>query len=130
LEAFAGAGLAVFFAFDGAGISGEHAGGAEGLFVFLVVFDEGAGDAETDGAGLAGEAAAGAADDDVEAAFGFGDVEGLGGGHDEYFAGEVFADGFAVNDDLAGTGEQAHAGAGFFAPADGGYDTWNGWHVA
>src|SRR6185436_8476812 len=68
LEALAGAGLAVLLALDFARVAGEQAGAAKRGLVFLVVFDEGAGEAETDGTGLAGKSAADRAHADVELA--------------------------------------------------------------
>src|SRR4051794_27155904 len=89
LEAPASAALAVLLAFFHSGITGEEAGGAEGLLGAGVVFHQSAGEAHDDGAGLGGVPPAGGVDEDVDLAAGVGDFDGAEDGLAVAFAGEV-----------------------------------------
>jgi hypothetical protein len=117
LEAFAGAGLAVFFAFPFAGIAGQQALGLEGGAQIDIALGQGAGDAVPDSAGLAVGAAALDVDADVNLAGERGDDQRLVHNHPQRLGGEIILEGPAVDEELAGARGDAHAGDGGLAAA-------------
>ena len=72
----------------------------------------------TDGAGLAGVAAAGNADDDVKAAEGLSEGEGLANDGLEGLETEVLIQGTLIDGDIAFAGDQTNTGDRLFPSAD------------
>ena len=103
LVALAGAGAAVFFPLDLAGVAGQHAGFFQwATQFFLGHLEQRAGNPVADGTGLAADPAALHVDDDVEAVARLGQFERLPDNEALCLIGEEFLDRLFVDRDKAG----------------------------
>src|SRR5579864_3003660 len=109
--------MAVFFAFDHAGVTGEELARAEDGFEVGAVHAQGTGQAEGHGAGLAALATAFDADEGVDAARHLGGDQRRPHAVALKFFGEVSVDLLSVDLDDAGSLADAHAGHRGLAPA-------------
>src|SRR5690242_15834893 len=115
LEAFAGAGLAVFLAFAGARIARKHAFRLQRRAQIGVKFQQRTGDAVARGAGLAVRTAAGDIHVDVQLVGRARDSQRLGNSGALGVQREIGFKRAAVDGDLAAAGRQTDTGDGGFA---------------
>ncbi len=108
----------VFLSFLHTRVTGQEAGGLEGLLVSgLVSQDESAGKTVTDSAGLAGKATAANRSNDIKLANRIGYTEGLVDDELKGFKTEIVINVLAVYRDQTGTGIKADTGDGLLSSA-------------